>query len=374
MLYATHATVDLAAIRANLEAVRALAGERQVMLPVKANAYGHGAVEVSRMVERTGCADRLAVATVPEALELREAGIGLPVLKLSPCFVEELDAAVRGGVTLTVVDAQTIRQAEQAAGAAGTTARVHLKLDTGMGRIGARPEQAVELALLVDQCPHLELEGVFTHCPVSDMADDEQYTVDELELFRGAARAVAEARGEVPLVHATPSGGTLWHQLDGFTMVRPGIVAYGYYPDASTPRTVELRPAMSISTRVSFLKQVRAGESVGYGRTWVAPRDTWVATVPIGYADGYSRRNSNTGRMLVGGRSVPVVGRVCMDQSMLDLGPQDPSVCVGDEVVVLGQQGEETIDADELATVMGTISYEVTCLVAPRVTRVHVGD
>lgn len=380
MLYATHAVVDLAAIRANLLATRSLVGDRAVLVAVKANAYGHGAIAVAEMVQRTGCADWLGVATLPEAIELREAGIELPILKLSHCFPEELSAAIEHRVCLTVVDEQTIRQAEAAAAAAGMTAQVQLKLDTGMRRIGSDPEAAVDLGRLVDQSPHLELLGIFTHLPVGDMADQHDWTVAELDRFRAAVTAVVADRGEAPqLVHATASGGTLWHDLSGMTMVRPGIMAYGYYPDASTPRTVELVPAMSWRSRVSFIKQVRAGETVGYGRTWAAPHDTWLATVPIGYADGYSRLHSNAtgssrGRMLVGGRSVPIAGRVCMDQTMLDLGPERPNVRVGDEVVVLGRQGDEQITADDLAAVMGTISYEVTCLVGPRVTRHYVDE
>lgn len=373
-MQATRTLIDLRALRANLHAIRTVVGGRLVMLPVKADAYGHGAVAVATTVQRHGSADWLAVATVDEAAELRQAGITLPILKLSACFPEELAEAIEADLTLSIVDAETVAQAEAAAALAGREVAVHLKLDTGMGRIGSRPEQAVELALLVDEAPHLRLEGIFTHLPVSDMADEADYTRAELDLFRGAVNAVVAARGEVPLVHATPSGGSLWHDLTGFTMVRPGIISYGYFPDPSTPRTVELEPVMSWVSRISFLKQVRAGETVGYGRTWTALQDTWVATVPIGYADGYSRRNSNAGHMLVGGRRVPVIGRVCMDQTMVDLGPEAPTVHVGDEVVVMGRQGDEQITADDLATLMGTISYEVTCLVGPRVPRISVDE
>lgn len=374
VLYATHAPVDLAAIRSNLLAARRLAGGRTVLAAVKADAYGHGAVEVSRMIERTGCADWLGVATVPEAMALREAGVGLPVLKLSHCFPEELDAALAAAVTLAVVDAETIARAQQAAAARGMVADVHLKLDTGMRRIGAEPAQAMELARLVDAAPNLRLQGIFTHLPASDMADEAEVTRHQLATFRAAVARVEAERGPVELVHATPSGGTLWHSLEGMTMVRPGIMAYGYYPDPSTPRSVELRPAMSLVSRVSFVKKVPAGDSVGYGRSWVAPVDTWIATVPVGYADGFSRRNSNAGHVLVGGRRVPIVGRVCMDQLMVDLGPGQPRVCVGDEVVLMGRQGEQEITADDLAALMDTISYEVTCLVGPRVPRLHVDD
>ncbi|MEL4358790.1 MULTISPECIES: alanine racemase [unclassified Luteococcus] len=374
MFYATHACVDLAAIRRNLLAVRERVGGRQVMLAVKGNAYGHGAVEVSRMVERTGCADRLAIATVPEGIELREAGITLPILKLSHCFEWELEAALKADLVLTVVDELTIDQARGAAQRLGVTAKVHLKVDTGMRRIGTEPSQAEALVRWIDACPNLELEGIFTHPPVSDMADETAYTVAELTAFRELVDRIQAERGPIDLVHAAPSGVILAHDLAGTTAVRAGIMAYGYYPDASTPRTVALEPAMSMVSRVTFVKQISAGESVGYGRTWVAPRDTWIATVCVGYADGWSRRNTNTGRMLVGGRSYPVVGRVCMDQTMVDLGPEDPQVGVGDEVVLLGRQGDQVITADDLAAIMQTISYEVTCLITARVPRVYQDD
>lgn len=375
-MYSTRAIVDLAAVRHNLEQARALAGGRKVLVAVKANAYGHGAVEVARMVERTGCADWLGVATVPEGIELREAGVRLPVLKLSHCFPDEVEAAFSHDLSLAVVDAESIMVAQQVAARLGGRHQVQLKLDTGMRRIGAEPQEAIRLARLVTEQPNLHLQGVFTHLPVSDMGgeDDLRFTRDELAAFREAVRAVQREVGPVELVHATPSGGLLQHDLAEMTMVRPGIMAYGYYPDASTERTVDLRPAMSLVGRVSFVKKVPRGESVGYGRTWTAPQDTWIATVPVGYADGYSRLNSNRGRMLVHGRSYPIAGRVCMDQTMIDLGPELPRVQVGDEVVLLGRSGDEVIDADELAAVMGTISYEVTCLVAPRVTRTHVDE
>ena len=371
MLYATHAVVDLAAIRENLAGVRDRVGDRAILAAVKADAYGHGAVEVSRMIESTGAADWLGVATVPEGIELREAGITLPILKLSHAFPEEVEAALRADLTLTVVDADTIDQVAEVASRLGITATVHLKLDTGMRRIGSDPSEAVGLAGRIVESGNLLLEGIFTHLPISDTPEGDEFTRDELARFLDAAREVGEAVGSVRWVHASNSGGILAHSLEGLTMVRPGIMVYGYYPDPTTPRTIPLRQAMTLKSRVTFLKRVPAGDTVGYGRTWTAPVDTWIATVPVGYADGYSRLNSNRGRMLIGGRPYPVVGRVCMDQSMLDLGPTDPGVAVGDEVVWLGCQCDECITTDELADLMGTITYEVTCLVPPRVRRFY---
>ena len=370
MLYATTARTDLGAIRRNLEGVRARVGDRQVLLAIKADAYGHGAVEVARMVERTRCADRLGVATVPEALQLRDAGVRLPILKLSHALSDdEVDAALAADVTLTVVDAASVDAVAAAAARLGRGASVHLKVDTGMRRIGAEPVDAVALARRVDAAG-LHLEGVFSHLPVSDTPDaaSRTFTGAQIGRFAAAVDAVEAARGRVPLRHLAASAGVLMHPDAWFDLVRPGIMAYGSLPDPASERTVALEPALSWTTVVAFLKPVPAGETVGYGRAWTAPRDTWVATIPVGYADGYSRLLSNRGRVLVGGRPYPIVGRVCMDQVMVDVGTPD-AVAVGDQVVLLGRQGDEEITTQELADLMGTITYEVTCLIGPRVAR-----
>lgn len=364
------ATIDLSAIADNLHALRSRVDPGTALLAaVKANAYGHGAVEVSRHLERAGLAEMLGVATVPEALELREAGIGLPILKLSHCLPDELPAAMQARIALTVVDEDTIRAASATA-PRGASVPVHLKLDSGMGRIGAPLDRAEALARLVRELPGLHLDGVFTHLPTSDMDDDGGFTEHQLHDFRAVVARV-QAEGPVRWVHAANSGALLGHDLTGFTLARPGIAMYGYYPDATTPRSVPLRQALRWQSRLFFRKQVTAGTSIGYGRTWTAPRDTWVGTVPVGYADGFSRLNSNRGSMIINGRRVPVVGRVCMDQTMIDLGP-DSTDRVGDEVVLLGGQGREFISTDEMAALMGTITYEVTSLLAARVERHHV--
>lgn len=367
MSYVTCALVDLDAIAANLSAVRERAGQRSILAAVKANAYGHGAVQVARMIEERGAAEALGVATVPEGAELRAAGVRLPILKLSHCFPDEVGPAVASGLTLTVVDAATIAAAEDAAAAAGRVVEVHLKIDSGMRRIGAELDSAVGLARAIGDSPHLKLQGVFTHLPVSDAPAGDEFTREELRRFAGTVAEIEAAVGPVEFVHAANSGAILGHDLGATTMVRPGIMIYGYYPDAThTPRTVPLRPALSLVSRVSFVKDVPAGQTVGYGRTWRAERDTRIATVPVGYADGYSRLLSNRGQVLIGGLPRPIRGRVCMDQLMVEV---DPQVSVGDEVVLIGTQGECSITADDLAQLMGTISYEVTCLIAPRVMR-----
>ena len=370
MLYQTHIRIHLGNIRANLRAIRqALGPDRQLLLAVKANAYGHGAVEVSRMAEAEGIG-WLGVATIPEGLELREGGITLPILKLSPAFPEELEAAVTGRLTLAICEPANAEALEAACVACGSTADVQLKIDTGMGRVGVQPLDAPALAAYVEhECPHLRLTGAFTHLPESDEADT-TYTQAQLVRFKAAVAEVeATLQRKLDWVHCANSAAVLGHPDSWMALVRPGIMIYGFYPSQGTPRTLPLLPGLSFLTRVSFLKKVKAGTPVGYGLTWTAPEDTWIATIPAGYADGFNRRFSNRGRVLVKGRSYPVVGRVCMDQFMVNLGPET-QVAVGDEVVLIGRSGELEITAEEWATALGTITYEVTCFLNARVERV----
>lgn len=375
MLYQTHARIHIENIRFNLAGIRQAVGpQRKILVAVKANGYGHGAVEVSRLAESSGI-DWLGVATVPEGLELRRAGIKLPILKFSPAFSEELPAALENDLTLTVASRQNIDDLQAAcrARAANIQSAAHLKLDTGMGRIGCAPEEAPALAAYIkNECPNLRLTGVFTHFPVSDEADP-TYTRAQIERFKTACEAIQVTLGrKLDLVHAANSGAVLGHEPAWLDMVRPGIMVYGFYPDPGTPRSIPLKPGLSFLTRVSFIKKVTAGASIGYGRTWVAPEDTWVATIPVGYADGFNRLFSNRGRVLINGQSYPIVGRVCMDQSMVNLGPET-AVKVGDEVVLIGKSGQDEISAYEWAEKLATITYEVTCQINQRVARVY-GD
>ncbi|MDR1355903.1 MAG: alanine racemase [Propionibacteriaceae bacterium] len=377
MLYKTYARINLRNLKHNLAGIRERVGERKIMLALKADAYGHGAKEVARFVEEEKLADWLGVATVPEGIELRAIGVKLPILKFTPSFPDELLDAINNDISLTVADETTITEASAVAGELELAATVQLAVDTGMRRIGCYPEHAIKLAQRLSDDPNLFFEGVFTHLPISDHPDGDSFTICQLRTFRNAVDSIQRVRAAaglepLALVHASNSAAVLGHSLEGLTLVRPGIMAYGYYPDPLTPRSVDLLPVMTLYSKVSFIKQVRAGDTVGYGRTWEAPNDSWIATVPVGYADGFSRLNSNRGRMLINGRSYPVVGRVCMDQTMLDLGSEKPSVSVGDDVVWLGCSGDESIDAAELAELMGTIPYEVTSLITPRVQRVYV--
>lgn len=371
MLYQTHVRIHLDHIRFNLNGIRkAIGSKRKMLIAVKANAYGHGAVEISRLAEENGV-DWLGVATVPEGMQLREAGLQLPILKFSPAFHDEMQAAIEHNLTLTVCEMNNITALQTACAAAAKQLTVHLKVETGMGRIGVPIPEAPAMASYIDQrCPNLLLEGIFTHLPVSDDPDP-GYTREQIQRFKDVVDDIHRAIGrQVGLVHCANSGAVLGHEPGWLDLVRPGIMVYGYYPDPRTPPTIPIKPGMSFHTRMSFIKRVTAGTSIGYGRTWFAPQDTWIGTIPVGYADGFNRLFSNRGRVLINGRSYPVVGRVCMDQSMIDLGPES-AVQVGDEVVLMGKNGTEEITCDEWAQVLNTITYEVTCQINPRVARVY---
>lgn len=374
--YQTQVHVHLTNIVANLRAVRERVGpDPQILFAVKADGYGHGAVDVARAAVAAGAADWLGVATVPEGLELRRAGIDAPILKLSATFAPDVGAemAVAAGadISLVVCDRDEVDALQRVCAGRGLVAGVHLKIDTGMGRIGCPPSEAPALACVIERdCPALSLEGLMTHLPVSDVPDQDEFTAAQIARFAACCSHVEQTLGRSVPAHCANSGGILGHPDSWLDMVRPGIMAYGSYPDPSTPRTVELLPGLSWVTRVSFVKKVAAGTSVSYGRTWVAPRDTVIATLPVGYGDGYDRHLSNSGHVLLGGRSVPIVGRVCMDQLMVDAGTT-ASVAVGDRVVLIGRDGTEEITAEDMAIQLGTIPYEVTCRISHRVPRIH---
>ncbi len=372
MLYQTHAVVHLGNIKHNIESIRkAVKPDCKVLISVKANAYGHGAVEISKMAQENKLVDYLAIATIPEGMELRDAGITLPILKLSPAFEEEMESAVANDIAVCVCEEDNIRKYDETARALGKKAIVHLQLDTGMGRIGVGEEEALRLAeIIIKQCPNLVLEGVMTHMPVSDDSS-KTFTERQIDKFKKIIDKIeTNLNFKFKIKHCSNSAAVTAYPEAHMDMVRPGIIIYGFYPSKDVPQTLDLKPGLSFKTKVSFVKKVSKGLSVGYGRTWVAPEDTWIATFPAGYADGFNRLFSNSGRVLINGKSCPIVGRVCMDQTMCSLGTgEKPDVKVGDEVVLIGKSGNEEITAEEWAEKLKTISYEVTCQISHRVKR-----
>lgn len=369
MAAVTVAEVDVSAIRANIRAVRERVGPNVRVIPaVKANGYGHGAVEVSRACLDAG-AHMLGVANIDEALELRAAGIDAPLLILGCSMTDSAGDIVRAKAESTVCEPSFAQALSDAALRQGAVAGVHVKIDTGMGRIGIPPDKAAEFIASVSALPGLALKGVFTHFPSSD-EPERSFTLGQIDSFRRVLSSVERRATNAPLAHASNSGGILAYPEADFDAVRPGIMIYGCYPSPEVVRSVPVREALTLKTRIVFLKQCPAGATVSYGRAHTLRRNSMVATLPVGYADGYSRLLSNRGEAAVRGHRVPVIGRVCMDQTMIDV-TDVPGVSIGDEVVLYGG-GFGYLSVSEVAARIGTIPYELLCAIGPRVARVYV--
>jgi alanine racemase len=364
------AEVDLGAISANVATLRRMAAPAAVCAVVKADAYGHGAVPVARAALAGGAAV-LAVALVSEGVELRESGIDTVVMVLSQASADEIDTLVDTDLDATVYTETGVRGLVDAAARAGRTrqrpVRVHLKVDTGMHRVGVAPADAVALARTVAEQPALELRSVFTHCAVADEPGN-PFTSRQLERFQAVLAELAAAGIDVPCTHAANTAAAIDHPDARFDLVRCGIGIYGLDPAPALAGRVPLTPAMSLHARVSHVKRVAAGEGISYGLHYRPAVETTIATVPLGYADGLPRRlGSRGGTVLVGGVPRPIAGSVTMDQILVDCG--DDPVEVGDEVVLIGHQGNAVIGAADWAERLDTIAYEIVCGISPRVPR-----
>ena len=364
----TRLEVDLGAIRHNIGVLAAAAGGAAVCAVVKADGYGHGAVDVARAALEAG-ASHLAVALVEEGEELRDAGIDAPILLLSEPPAASASRLVAARLTPTVYTRAMGEALDAVARHEDVPVTIHLGVDTGMGRVGAPPDDWDELLAVVGDW-HVEVEGVWTHLARADEADVDT-TGDQLARFadlRGRVRAAGLAPR---LVHAANSAATLRHPDAAFDLVRPGIAVYGLSPAPDVvAQDFRLRQALRLVTEVSYAKHVPAGTPLSYGHTWSTPADGWVATLPVGYADGVPRLVSNEVDVLLDGVRRPLVGRVTMDQSMVWCGDHEPRI--GDEVVLLGGQADAFVSVDEWAAAVGTISYEIACGISARVPRVLV--
>jgi alanine racemase len=362
------AEIDLAAIRANVGRFGERVAPAQVCAVVKADGYGHGAVPVARAALEGG-AGALAVALVEEGMQLREAGIDAPVLVLSEPVPEAADSVVAHRLTPVVYTAGGIDALAKAAAHAHAPLGVHLKVDTGMHRVGCAPEQAVELAELVVEHTELRLAGVCTHFAVADETGND-YTDRQRLRFEEVLDALRARGMPTGTVHACNTAAALTLPAARYDMTRIGIGVYGIAPAPELAGAIALEPAMSVRARVSHVQRLRAGERVSYGLRYEAPRATTLVTVPVGYADGVPRELSHRGgEVLIGGRRRPIAGTVTMDQLMVDVG--DAPVAVGDEVVLIGRQGGNEITAQEWADLMGTVAYTIVCGIGPRVPRTY---
>lgn len=365
----TWAEVDLGAICYNYRQIKKLTAKgASILVIVKGNAYGHGMFEVAKTLEKSG-ADFFGVATLDEALYLRGKKIKTPILILGSVLPKEAEPAIKNDVTFTLCDMKLAMIINKKAVKLKKQAKVHIKIDTGMGRIGVWHEAAFDFVKdIVFNCKNISVEGIYTHFSVAGR--DRFFTTYQLDSFNALLEELKRVGIEIPCRHAANSIATVAIKRSHLNLVRPGIVMYGMYPKRSFSRLFHLKPAMSLKTRVVFLKKTPPGMSISYGRTYITQKPTVIATLPIGYADGYGRILSNKAKVLVKGEKAPVVGKVTMDQTMVDVGHIE-GVKVGDEVVLIGRQGSNEIRCEELARLAGTIPYEIVCSISNRVPRIY---
>lgn len=373
----TQAVIDLDALYSNYTELRqGLPSDMKLLACVKANAYGHGAATVAKELERYG-ADYLSVAFLDEALELRRAGVKIPVLILGYTPPHGVRTAWEHDITLTVFSwevLETIRDLDPSE--FPHKLKVHIKIDSGMGRLGLLPgEEAVAFIRNALQIPHVEVEGMYTHYATAD-EEDKSYTLEQYRRFQEVVDALREHEIHIPIIHTGNSAVAIDIPELSCRMVRIGIALYGLYPSDEVRRDrIKLRPILSLTTELVRVKTMPPHSAISYGAKYVTDRDERIGTIPIGYADGYSRLLGGKAQVLIRGRRVPVVGTICMDQCMVSLQPlaeEAEEIQAGEEVVLIGQQSGGEITADELASMLGTIHYEVICMLAHRVPRLYV--
>lgn len=366
---ATWAEVDLGRLSGNLAAIRAHVAPAKVMIVVKANAYGHGLAEVAKHLAPQ--ADSIGVAVLEEGIFLRRLGVTAPILVLGGIWGDQVPEYLRHDLTLTASSVERLEQIDAVAGEMKVRARVHLKIDTGMERIGVHYYTAATLQEAALRCRNVEVEGVFSHFANAD-APDLKHARLQLERFQEVLRFYEQRGLPTPVRHIANSPAILQLPESHLDMVRPGIMLYGVYPAAEVARTVQVRPALAWKSRVVYFKVVQPGHPVSYGSTWQSDHPVRVVTVPVGYGDGYFRSLSNKARVIIRGRQYPQVGRVCMDQMMVNI--ESDSAFNGDEVILIGEADGEQITVQDLADWAGTIPYEILTNINTRVPRVYLNE
>jgi alanine racemase len=365
-----HAVIDLDAVLYNMEAMRGnLAEGTRIMAVIKADGYGHGAAEIAETIDKLDYLAGYAVATVEEGLILRNHGIEKPILILGYAFPDQYDELISANMRPTVFTRKMAEELSEAAGRVGTDCRIHFAVDTGMSRIGYQvTEEAVEEMVQIANLPHIMVEGIFTHFARADEAD-KTYARQQLELFQHAIAMLEERGIRIPIKHCSNSAGIVELPEANMDMVRAGITLYGLWPSEEVRRDIiDLKPALSLITHVAYVKNLEAGRAISYGGTYVTERPSRIATIPVGYADGYARSLSNKGSVLIHGQRAPILGRVCMDQFMVDV-THIPDVNMGDEVLI-GSMGKEQITMEEVGAISGRFNYEFVCNLGKRIPRV----
>ena len=366
------AIIDLDAIAYNMTNIKSKVGkETGIIGIIKADAYGHGSVEISKVILENG-ADWLAVAVVDEGINLRQNGIAAPILLLGYTPELRLEDVVNNGFIQTVYTYETAKKLSDVAVRLGKTAVIHIKIDTGMGRIGYRVNEAsADEIVKISELPNIEVNGMFTHFSTAD-EKDKDYTLNQYKKFVQMDALLRERGLEIPIKHAANSAAIMDFDNMMFNMVRPGIILYGAYPSEEVDKdNLSIKPAMSVKTHVSYVKEVNEGDYISYGRKYQAVGKRIIATIPVGYADGFIRAYSNGGKVLIKGECAPIVGRICMDQFMVDV-TDIKDVQINDEVVLIGKQGNKEITVDFIASILDTINYEVFCTLSKRVPRQYI--
>lgn len=364
------ATIDLSALAFNFSQIRKQIGKiPQIMGIVKANAYGHGSVVISKFLESKKIVSCFGVAFVEEGVELRNNGIKLPILALTHPAESQLQLYLENNIEVTICDLQIAKKLNSLSKKFGIDAIVHLKIDTGMGRIGIKPSDAKIFFDEIYKLKFLKVKGIFTHFSSSDDYDLTKAKF-QLQLFNDAVKIAKEIFGNKIIVHAANSGAVLQMPNSYFDMVRPGIIIYGYYPISETRKTFKIKSVMRIETEVVFKKSVPKNTSISYSGLFTTTDSTDIVSIPFGYADGYPRLLTNKTEVLIKGKKYKVVGRICMDQMMIDVGKKS-KIKVGEKVILVGKDKTEFIGVDELTARLNNLSYEMLCGISPRVPRVY---
>ena len=371
-----HADIDLDAVLFNFEQMnQGIPKGTKIMAVVKTDAYGHGAVPIATLIEKLEFLWGFATATVDEAVELRKAGIQKPILILGYTFPECYKDIVKYDIRQTVFALDMAQELSKEAVRQNKKAYVHVKLDTGMGRIGYQNvEESAGEAVLMKALPMIEMEGVFTHFANADIANQE-FTLKQIEKFNEMVRAMEKAGVSFAMKHCANSAAIIEQSEQKFDLVRAGIISYGLWPSDEVKKdVVRLKPILSLKSHVVYVKTVEPGTCVSYGSTWTAEKIRKIATIPVGYGDGYPRSLSNKGYVLIKGYKVPIVGRVCMDQMMVDVTDIPEEIRIGDRVTLIGRDGELFITAEELGNLSGRFNYELVCDLGNRIPRIYYKD
>ncbi|TDI84150.1 MAG: alanine racemase [Caldithrix sp.] len=364
---ATWAEINLGAIAHNLQEIKRKVAPAEIMAVIKADAYGHGLKEVARVALENN-ARYLGVSTVEEGVQLRKQTT-TPILVFGGFFENQIKACLEHDLELTLFDFERAGALSKQAQASGNSAKVHIKVDTGMTRVGVHWQESLDFICRVSELRYVKIVGIYTHFASAD-AKDKSFAKTQLQRFQKVLTELEMRNIQIPLKHTANSGAILDLPESYFDMVRPGVSIYGYYPSFEATESINLQPAMSFKSQVVAVKQVESGTKISYDSTYETVKQTKIVTVPVGYADGYNRLLSNQGEVLIRGKRYPVVGQVCMDFIMVDIGLEN-DIQTGDEVVLLGCQGDEEISIYEICEKLNTIPYEFTCMISSRVPRVY---